>query len=274
MKSIKIIIKPSKGWVSLNFKELWEYRELLYFLIWRDIKVRYKQTVLGALWAILQPILTMVVFSFIFGQLANFPSDNIPYPIFIFAALLPWQLFVYAISQSGNSLIANQNLITKVYFPRLIIPISAALSGLVDFGISFLVLLLMMIFYHIPLTLKILVLPFFILLAIMTAFAVGLWLSALNVKYRDVRYVIPFLTQLWFFITPVAYANSLIPNQWRALYALNPMVGVVEGFRWSLLGKSTGLGLFFWISVLMVIILLITGLFYFKRLEKSFADIV
>ena len=274
MKSIKIIIKPSKGWVSLNFKELWEYRELLYFLIWRDIKVRYKQTVLGALWAILQPILTMVVFSFIFGQLANFPSDNIPYPIFIFAALLPWQLFVYAISQSGNSLIANQNLITKVYFPRLIIPISAALSGLVDFGISFLVLLLMMIFYHIPLTLKILVLPFFILLAIMTAFAVGLWLSALNVKYRDVRYVIPFLTQLWFFITPVAYANSLIPNQWRALYALNPMVGVVEGFRWSLLGKSTGLGLFFWISVLMVIILLITGLFYFKRLEKSFADII
>ena len=274
MKTKKITIQPSKGWVSINFKELWEYRELLYFLIWRDIKVRYKQTVLGALWAILQPLLTMIVFSLIFGQLAKLPSDDIAYPIFTFTALLPWQLFAYAISQSGNSLIANQNLITKVYFPRLIIPMSAALSGLVDFGISFLVLLTMMIFYHIPLTSKMLVLPLFIILAIMTAFAVGLWLSALNVKYRDVRYTIPFLTQLWFFITPVAYTNSLIPDRWRILYALNPMVGVVEGFRWSLLGKSSALGLSFWISVLMVIIFLVTGLFYFRRLEKSFADIV
>ncbi len=268
------IIQPSKGWVSLKLREVWEYRELLYFLIWRDIKVRYKQTALGAAWAILQPVLTMVVFSIFFGKLAKVPSDGIPYPIFSFCALLPWQLFAYALTQSSNSLVASQGLITKVYFPRLIIPFSAVLAGLVDFGIAFVVLLGMMFHYGIVPTVAILTLPLFLLLAIATALAVGLWFSALNVEYRDVRYTIPFLVQFWLFITPIAYSSSLVPEQWRLLYGLNPMAGVVEGFRWALLGKTGGVGPLVLISAVVVCLLLVGGLLYFRRMEKTFADVI
>jgi len=269
-----IIIRPSHGWVSLNLQDLWEYWELLYFLVWRDVKVRYKQTVLGAAWAILQPFLTMVVFSVFFGRLAKVPSDGIPYPVFAYAALLPWQLFAHALTESGNSLVANQQLITKVYFPRLVIPISAVLAGLVDFAVAFVVLLGMMFYYGIVPTAATLTLPLFLLLAIVTALAVGLWLSALNVQYRDVRYTIPFLTQFWLFATPIAYSSSLVPEQWRALYGLNPMAGVVEGFRWALFGKTGGVGPMIIVSALMVGVLLLGGLVYFRRMEKTFADVV
>lgn len=269
-----IIIRPSKGWVSINLREIWQYRDLLYFLVWRDIKVRYKQTALGVLWAFIQPFLAMVVFSVFFGGLAGLPSDGIPYPIFTFTALLPWQYFSNALNQSGNSLVANQQLITKVYFPRLIIPVSAVLSGLVDFGIAFLLLLAMMLYYRISPTLALLTLPLFLLLTVATALAVGLWLSALNVEYRDVRYTIPFLTQFWLFATPIAYPSSIVPESWRALYGLNPMAGVVEGFRWALLGKETGVGPMIIVSIMVVAILLVGGLVYFRRMEKNFADVI
>lgn len=267
-------IEPERGWVSLRLSELWEYRELLYFLIWRDIKVRYKQTALGAAWAVLQPFLTMVVFSIFFGKLANVSSDGLPYPIFAYAALLPWQLFAYAMTESGNSLVANQRLITKIYFPRLIIPVAAVLAGLVDFAIAFVVLLGMMVYYGIAPTAAVVTLPLFILLAITTALAVGLWLSALNVQYRDVRYVIPFLTQFWLFITPIAYSSSLVPDWIRPLYGLNPMAGVVEGFRWALLGQAREIGPLIFVSAMVVIVLLIGGLAYFQRMEQTFADVV
>lgn len=269
-----LIIKPSQGWVNLRLKDVWEYRELLYFLVWRDIKVRYKQTVLGAAWAVIQPFLAMVVFSIFFGKLAQVPSDGLPYPIFAYAALLPWQLFAHALTESGNSLVASQQLIKKVYFPRLAIPLAAVLAGLVDFAIAFVVLLGMMFYYGIYPTLAIVTLPLFILFAVATAMAAGLWLSALNVEYRDVRYVIPFLTQFWLFATPVAYPSSLVPEPWRAVYGLNPMAGVVEGFRWAILGKSGGMGSLMLVSVLAVIALLIGGLIYFRRMEKTFADLV
>jgi lipopolysaccharide transport system permease protein len=266
-------IRPSKGFLSLKLRDVWEYRELLYFLVWRDIKVRYKQTVLGAAWAVIQPFMTMVVFSVFFGRLAKVPSDGVPYPVFAFAALLPWQLFAFALTESSNSLVGSQNLITKVYFPRLVIPLSSVLAGLVDFAISFLVLLGLMLYYGIRPTAAVAWLPLFVLLALATALSVGLWLSALNVKYRDVRYTIPFLTQFWLFVTPVAYPSSMIPQRWRALYGLNPMAGVVEGFRWALLGKSGGPGLLLWVSVAAVLTLLTGGLFYFRRMESTFADI-
>ena len=269
-----LILKPSRGFLRLNLRDVWEYRELLYFLVWRDIKVRYKQTALGAAWAILQPVMTMVVFSVFFGRLAKMPSDGIPYPVFAYAALLPWQLFAYALSESGNSLISNQGLITKVYFPRLVIPIAAVLAGLVDFGISFVVLLGLMLYYGITPTAAILLLPLFIVFALATALAIGLWLSALNVKYRDVRYTIPFLTQFWMFATPVAYPSSLVPERWRALLGLNPMAGVVEGFRWALLGKANAPGPLLIVSVVAVIVMLVGGLFYFRKTESTFADIV
>jgi lipopolysaccharide transport system permease protein len=269
-----LIIKPSQGWVNLRLKDVWEYRELLYFLVWRDIKVRYKQTVLGAAWAVIQPFLAMVVFSIFFGKLAQVPSDGLPYPIFAYAALLPWQLFAHALTESGNSLVASQQLIKKVYFPRLAIPLAAVLAGLVDFAIAFVVLLGMMFYYGIYPTVAIVTLPLFILFAVATAMAAGLWLSALNVEYRDVRYVIPFLTQFWLFATPVAYPSSLVPEPWRAVYGLNPMAGVVEGFRWAILGKSGGMGSLMVVSVLAVIALLIGGLIYFRRMEKTFADLV
>jgi lipopolysaccharide transport system permease protein len=267
-------IEPSSGWVSLRLGELWEYRELLYFLVWRDIKVRYKQTALGAAWAILQPVLTMMVFSVFFGRLAKIPSDGIPYPVFVYAALLPWQLFAYALSESANSLVVSQNLIKKVYFPRLVVPIASVLSGLVDFAISFLVLLGLMAYYGIRPTPAVTVLPVFILLAVASALSVGLWLSALNVQFRDVRYMIPFLTQFWMFATPVAYPSSLVPAKWRPLFGLNPMAGVVEGFRWALLGKSTSPGPLLWVSIAAVVALLIGGLMYFRRMESTFADVV
>ena len=266
-------IRPATRWSSLGLKELWEYRELLYFLTWRDVKVRYKQTALGAAWAIIQPVFMMAVFSLFFGRLAKIPSDNIPYPIFTFCALLPWQLFAHSLTESSNSLVANERLITKVYFPRLIVPIAAVLGGLVDFGIAFLILLGMMAYYGILPGMAVLALPGLILLAIITALAVGLWLSALNVQYRDVRYTINFLIQFWLFATPVAYPSSLIPEIYRPLYGLNPMAGVVEGFRWALLGSQAP-GPMLAVSVAVVIALLIGGLYYFRRMEQQFADVV
>jgi lipopolysaccharide transport system permease protein len=266
-------IESSPGWVPLRLGELWEYRELLYFLVWRDIKVRYKQTALGAAWAVLQPLLTMIVFTVFFGRLARIPSDGIPYPVFAYTALLPWQLFAYALTESANSLVSNQNLITKVYFPRLIVPLASVLAGLVDFAISFVVLLVLMSYYGIVPTAAIVVLPFLVIMAVASALSVGLWLSALNVQFRDVRYIIPFLTQFWMLATPVAYPSSLLPERWRTWYGLNPMAGVVEGFRWALLGKSRGPGAMLWVSVLMVAFLLVGGLAYFRRMESTFADI-
>ncbi|MBI5352964.1 MAG: ABC transporter permease [Chloroflexi bacterium] len=268
-----ITIKSHSSWTALELGDLWRYRELLFLLTWRDIKVRYAQTVLGASWAVIQPLLTMVIFSVIFGQLAKLPSDGIPYPIFTYTALLPWQLFSFALINSSQSLVGSQNLVSKVYFPRLVIPIASVLPGLVDFAISFLVLIGMLIYYQIPLTLRILTLPLFLLLAVMSALAVGLWLSALNVEYRDIRYVVPFMTLFWQYATPVAYSASLIPEKWRLLYGLNPMTGVVEGFRWALLGTGRVDGMVM-ISVVIIVIILISGLAYFKRMEATFADVI
>jgi lipopolysaccharide transport system permease protein len=268
------VIRPSRGWVPLRLQDLWEYRELLYFLIWRDVKVRYKQTALGAAWAIIQPFFTMVIFSIVFGRLAKIPSDGIPYPIFAYCALLPWQLFSRALTESGISVVANERLITKVYFPRLVIPLSAVLAGLVDFGFAFVILLGMMAYYGITPTAAVFTLPFFLLLALGTALGVGLWLSALNVQYRDVRYTIPFLTQIWLFATPIAYPSSLVPEPWRSLFGLNPMAGVVEGFRWALLGTAHPPGLILVVSVAAILALLVGGLYYFRRMERTFADVV
>lgn len=272
--SPSIVIRPSRGWVPLRLADLWEFRELLYFLVWRDIKVRYKQTALGVAWVIIQPFFTMVVFSVFFGRLAKMPSDGIPYPIFAYCALLPWQLFAHALSESGNSLVANERLITKVYFPRLVIPLSAVLAGLVDFAIAFGVLLAMMVYYGIFPTAAVATLPFLLVLLLGTALGVGLWLSALNVQYRDVRYTIPFLTHFWLFATPVAYPASLVPESWRPLVGLNPVAGVVEGFRWALLGTANPPGSMLLVSGVMVIGLLLGGLYYFRRMEKAFADMV
>lgn len=273
-RSPEFLLKPTGGWRLPNFGEIWTYRELFFFLVWRDVKVRYKQTLLGAMWAILQPFLTMVVFSIFFGHLGNIPSDDFPYPIFAYTALLPWHLFAHSLTESGNSLVTNQELVTKVYFPRLVIPVASVVAGLVDFALAFTVLLAMMAYYGIIPTLAILTLPAFIFLACLTSLAVGLWLAALNVQYRDVRYTIPFLTQFWLFITPIAYPVSLVPEKWRLLYGLNPMLGVVEGFRWALLGKADALDASVLVSVLMMVILLIGGLYYFTRVEKTFADVV
>jgi lipopolysaccharide transport system permease protein len=269
-----LYIDPPSSWTSLGIRELWNYRELLYFLVWRDVKVRYKQTVLGAAWAVIQPFFMMVVFSLFFGRLAHMPSDGFPYPVFTFCALLPWQLFAHALTESSNSIVANERLITKVYFPRLVVPIAGVIGGLVDFFIAFVILLGMMAYYRIVPGWTIVALPGLILLAIATALAVGLWLSALNVQYRDVRYTINFLVQVWLFATPVAYPSSIIPQRWRPLYGLNPMAGVVEGFRWALLGKTDPPGALLWVSVTVVILLLIGGLYYFRRMEQQFADVV
>ncbi len=269
-----IDLGPSKGWASLKLQELWEYRELLYFLTWRDVKVRYKQAALGVAWTLIQPLMTMVIFSLVFGQLAKLPSDGIPYPIFSYAALLPWQLFSGALTRAGTSLVGNANLLTKVYFPRLIIPLSAITACLLDFAISFLVLLGLMFYYAIPPSWTILLLPFLVLFAVLTALGVGLWLSALNVQYRDVQHMIPFLVQFWMFASPVVYSSGLIPKGlWRVVYGLNPMAGVIQGFRWALLNGKAPDELMI-VSIIMVVMLLISGLFYFKRMEKMFADIV
>ncbi len=265
-------IEPSRGWVSLKLDELWEYRELLYFLTWRDIKVRYKQTALGVAWAILQPFLTMVVFTFI-RSLAKIPSDGLPYPVFCFAALVPWTFFANGLTQSSNSLVGSANLITKVYFPRLTIPLATVLSGVIDVLLAFGLLLLMMVYYGVRPSWQIVYLPLFLLLALITSLGVGLWLSALNVQYRDVRYIVPFLAQFWMLATPIAYPSSLIQEPWRTVFGLNPMAGVVEGFRWALLGRGAP-GKLLIVSSLVSILALIGGAFYFRKMEKTFADLV
>ncbi len=269
-----ITVRPSHGWVAVRPRELWDYRDLFYFLTWRDIKVRYKQTALGAAWAVLQPFLTMVAFSLFFGSLAGISSGGVPYPVFAFAALVPWTFFATAVALASNSLVEQEGIIAKVYFPRLIVPAAAVLACLVDFAIAFVVLIGMMLVYGIVPSLAVLTLPFFVALAAITALAVGLWLSALNVVYRDVRYVIPFLVQLWLFVSPVAYPSSLVPEPWDAIYGLNPMAGVIEGFRWALLGGSEPPGMMLVVSVLVVAALLVGGLLYFRRMERSFADVV
>jgi lipopolysaccharide transport system permease protein len=268
------LIRPSRGRIDLRLEELWAYRELLYFFVWRDLKVRYKQTALGAAWAIIQPVMTMIVFSIFFGRLAGVPSDGIPYPIFAYVALVPWTFFANALTQGSNSLVQQERIITKVYFPRILIPLSAVLSGLVDLGIAFIVLVILLLAYGIVPSVAIVTLPVFVLLALLTALAVSLWLSALNVEYRDVRYVVPFLVQFWLFTTPIAYPSSIVPEQWRALYGLNPMAGVVEGFRWALVGGVEPPGLLLVASVAAVCALLASGLYYFRRVERTFADIV
>lgn len=268
-------LRPASGLSALNLRDLWDYRELIYFLTWRDLKVRYKQTLLGASWAILKPFLTMVVFSIFFGNLAKVPSDNVPYPIFAYAALLPWELFANALSVASRSLVQNSHMITKVYFPRIILPLSSVLGGLVDFAIAFVILIGMMIYYGIRPTAAVWTLPLFLLLALVTAMGVGLWLSALNVLYRDIGYVTPFLVQFWLFVSPVAYGASLVPEQWRFLYALNPMVGVVNGFRWALLGvEAAAPSSMLAVSTAIALALLVSGLFYFRQMERLFADMV
>ena len=267
-------IEPSRGWVSLQLRELWEYRELLYFLIWRDIKVRYKQTVLGAGWAIIQPLFTMMVFSLFFGRLAKVPSDGIPYPLFSYTALVPWTFFAQGLSQSSDSLVGSSNLIKKIYFPRLAIPIGTVCAGMVDFALAFGVLLMLCLSYGVRPTANILWLPLFVLLALVTALGVGLWLSAFNVKYRDVKYVVPFFTQVWMFATPIAYPSSLLSGKWRIVYGLNPMAGVVEAFRWALLGTKTAPSMMILISSVAAMAILIGGAYYFRRMEKTFADVV
>ena len=268
------IIQPPKGWVPLELRGLWEYRDLLYLFVWRDLKLRYKQTMVGASWAIIQPFIAMVVLSIFFGKLIKVPSEGIPYPIFAYTALVPWMYFVNALTQSSNSVVGNYTLITRVYFPRLVIPITTVVTGLLDFAIAFAILIGMMLFYGIVPTAAIWTLPFFILLTIATALGLGLWLAALNVEYRDVRFILPFLTQILFFITPVAYPSSLVPEPWRAIYSLNPMAGVVEGFRWALLGKAQPPSVVLVISVIAVIGLLIGGLYFFRYKEGTFADVI
>jgi lipopolysaccharide transport system permease protein len=269
-----VVIKPGKGWAPLDLHSVWEYRELLYFLVWRDIKVRYKQTVLGASWAIIQPFGTMVVFSLFFGRLAGVPSDGVPYPIFSFAALVPWTFFAQGLTQSANSLVSSQELLRKVYFPRLVIPTAAVLAGLVDFAIAFAVLLGMMVFYGVVPSVQVLFVLPLLLLALVTSLGVGLWFSAMNVKYRDVVYVVPFVVQFWLFATPIAYPSSLLPETWRIIYGLNPMVGVVEGFRWALVGTETAPGPMVAASVVAALGILVGGAFYFRWTERTFADIV
>ncbi len=270
-----IYIKPSTGFAALNLRDLWVYRELILFMIWRDIKVRYKQTLLGALWAIIQPVLTMLVFTFLFGTIAKVSSDGVPYPIFSYTALLPWGLFVGALNQASRSLTSNHNMITKIYFPRLILPISSVLGGLVDFAIAFLILIVLMFYYKTsPSWINLWTLPLFLLLAIVTALGVSLWLSAINVQYRDVNYVLPFLTQFWLFITPVAYSSSVISQKWQLAYSMNPMAGVVNGFRWALLGSGNGPDVTLWVSVVISFLILFSGLLYFRNMEKTFADTI
>jgi lipopolysaccharide transport system permease protein len=269
------IIEPKKGWVPIDFKELWNYRELLYFLTKRDIKVRYKQTVLGGLWAIIQPAFTMIVFTLFFGRLAKVPSEGMPYPIFVYAGLLPWTYFPNAVSGSGNSLVGSANLITKIYFPRLLVPASASLAGLLDFFIAMFVLGILMIHYHfVPSILGIFLFPFLVGLTFLCALGVGLWLSAMNVQYRDIRYVIPFLVQIWMFVSPVIYPVSIVNEKYQWLLALNPMAGVIKGFRASILGHQPVDWVLLGISAFIIFSLLASGLFYFRRMEKVFADVV
>ncbi len=268
------VLRASSGWVGADWRGLWKYRELLYFLVWRDIKVRYKQTVLGSAWAVIQPVLTMVVFSLFFGRLAQMPSDGLPYPLFSFAALVPWTFFANGLTQGANSLVGSHELVKKVYFPRLIIPSATVFSGVVDFGLALLVLIGMMLFYGILPGLTFLwIVPLFGL-ALITSLGVGLWFAALNVQYRDVRYIVPFIVQIWLFATPIAYPSSLLEDHWRIIYALNPMVGVVEGFRWAMLSTDTVPGPMILVSSVVAVVILIGGIFYFRRMERTFADVI
>jgi lipopolysaccharide transport system permease protein len=267
-------IERSSGWVAVRLKELWEYRELLYFLVWRDVKVRYKQTLLGAGWAILQPFFAMVIFSIFFGRLAKIPSDGVPYPIFAYTALVPWTFFATGLGRGADGLVSSADIIKKVYFPRMAVPIARVAAALVDFFLSFLVLLLMIYHYHFSVTARALWLPVFVLLAMIAALGSSLWLSALNVEFRDVQFVIPFLVQVWFFATPIIYPSSLVPKRWRVLYAINPMTGVIEGFRWALLGSHSISGLVLGASALTGLAVLVSGALFFRRLEKSFVDIL
>jgi lipopolysaccharide transport system permease protein len=274
VQNASVLIRPISGWVPINLRDLWEYRELLYFLTWRDIKVRYKQTALGMAWVVLQPLLLMLVFTMFFGRLVELPSDGIPYPLFTYIALLPWQLFSRALNEGSMSLIAHERVITKTYFPRILLPASAVLASLIDFGIAFLVLIGFILFYGVHPGLAIFTLPVFVLLVVMTAFGVSLWLAAFNVLYRDVRYVLPFLTQLWMFATPIIYPVSVVPDSWRLLYSLNPMVGVVEGFRWAVLGNTSGMDAMFGLSALVVASVLGGGILYFQSVQQTFADVI
>jgi lipopolysaccharide transport system permease protein len=267
-------ITPPHGWLELNLRELWHYSGLLYFFVWRDIKVRYKQTAIGVAWAVLQPFLTMLVFSLFFGKLAHIPPDGLPYPIFYYTALLPWTYFATALQSATNTIVDNQRVITKVYFPRILLPLSSVVSGLVDFGVSFLLFVMMMMYYRIRPTAAILMLPVFLLLAILTALGVGLWLAALNAIYRDVRYVVPFLVQFWLFASPVAYPSSLVPAKWQWLYGLNPMAGVIGGFRWALTGHGTVSAPMVATSAVVVLVILFSGLMFFQRMETTVADVV
>ncbi|MGH8248348.1 MAG: ABC transporter permease [Gammaproteobacteria bacterium] len=260
---------------ALNLRDLWTYRELVFFMIWRDIKVRYRQTLLGAAWAVIQPVMTMVVFNFLFGTVAKVPTDGIAYPIFAFTALLPWGLFTTALNQASRSLTANHNMITKIYFPRLVLPVASVLAGLIDFAIAFVILIGLMFYFKVtPAWNALWSLPLFVLLAILTALGVALWLSAINVQYRDVNYALPFITQFWLFITPVAYSAQVISEKWQLVYSLNPMAGVVNGFRWALLGSGNGPDAALWVSVGISLLVLVTGLFYFRRMERTFADTI
>jgi lipopolysaccharide transport system permease protein len=273
-----IVIEASRGWAALNLKAVWQYRELLYFLVWRDVKVRYKQTALGVLWIILQPVISMIIFSLLFGGLLKVPSGDVPYPIFSFAALLPWNYFAGSLTKSSNSLVGSANLITKVYFPRLIIPISGVLSSLVDFAVAFVVLIALMLIYGIVVTPAVVLLPVFLLLAALTALGFGLWLAALNVRFRDIGYLVPFIVQMWMYVTPVVYGSTLIPERFRFLLGFNPMTAVVEGFRWALLGDKAPAaqtsGLTFILSLGVMVVVLVSGLIFFRRTERTFADIV
>jgi lipopolysaccharide transport system permease protein len=265
-------IEPPRGWLELRLREVWDYRELLYFFVWRDVKIRYKQTAIGIAWVILQPLLTMGVFTLFFGRLAKLPSQGLPYPVFYFAALVPWMYFSYALQSATNVVVENQRVITKVYFPRLVLPFSAVLSGLVDFAIGFVVLAILTLAYGIRPTMAALWLPFLLLLAILTALGVGLWMSALNALYRDVRFVMPFVVQFWMFASPVAYPSALVPERWRWLYGLNPMAGVIDGFRWALTGHGQPPGPVMLASAAMVVVVLVGGLFFFQRMESTVAD--
>ena len=265
-------IRPTTGWVSLDLRELWAYRELVYFLTWRDIKVRYKQTAIGVAWAVLQPLAMMMVFTVLFGKLANIPSEGVPYPLFAYAALLPWQLFSRTISESTSSLVTDQRLITRVYFPRIIVPLSTTLAAMADFGIASGLLMALMFYYGVIPGAAVIWLPAFILLMVITALGIGFWLSALNVEYRDVMYTVPFIIQFWFFVTPIVYPSSLVPERWQILYGLNPMVGVVEGIRWALLGVGTGPSPMLAVSILIALFLFVSGIIWFQRREESFVD--
>jgi lipopolysaccharide transport system permease protein len=270
----RMVITPSTGWISLNIREVWAYRELLGLLAWRDVSVRYKQSIVGIGWAIIQPVMTMIIFTIIFGNFAKLPSDGIPYPVFTYCALLPWNYFARSLGDSSDSLVGSSHLITKVYFPRLILPISKVFAGLIDLSIAFIILIGLMVWYRIVPTAGILLLPVFIFVAMLAALGVGFWFTALNVLYRDVKFVVPFLVQFWMYASPVAYSTSIIPDKWKWIYGLNPMVGVVEGFRWALFGKTAPNISMFLISISIIFVMLITGLYYFKRMEKTFADII